>query len=116
MAYMVEEEVSIHSSEDTSVRTSEDSYSTDNSVVKEEYNKRLKRQIDERTNQQKAEIELLQKTLDKNRMEHEKNQFGRVNVFLVASFADWQPIQMHTYFECKTKKTKKWELVEWLEK
>lgn len=113
---MVEEEVSVHSSEDTSVRTSEDSYSTDNSVVLSDYNKRLRLKQEERTDAQKAEQDVLQKTLDKNRLVHEKNVFGRVNVFLVASFTEWQPIQMHTYFECKTKKTKKWELIEWVTK
>jgi len=55
----------------------------------------------------------LLKTLNKNRPNQEVNEVGRKKVYIVASFNDWQPIELNTFYEIKTRKSKGFDPENW---
>jgi hypothetical protein len=56
----------------------------------------------------------LLKTLNKNRPKQEVNEFGRKKIYLVASFHDWQPIELNTLYEIKARKQKNFDAENWI--
>lgn len=64
----------------------------------------------------KEEVDQLQKALDQNRPKVAKNNFGRSNVYLVSSINNWDPIELSTLFEIKTKRKQGSGLDEFLKK
>jgi len=90
----------VDSDEEYSVITSEDDFKTDDEGIKNQYKNReiakTEADISNKPN--------LLKTVNKNRPNQEVNEFGRKKVYMVASFNDWQPIELNTLYEIKTRK------------
>jgi len=76
-AFMIEEEISIDSDEETSVHTSEDSFEVKSDAVRKGYAERVDERVKERTEEQRDRVEKLQRHLDKNRPDKDFNEFGR---------------------------------------
>ena len=58
----------------------------------------------------------IQKSLDNNRPLNMINKFGREQIYIVASFNQWVPIEMQTIWEIRKKKSEKAELDDFIEK
>ena len=54
--------------------------------------------------------------MDKNRPMSQVNEFGRDQVYIVASFNDWFPFTLTTSFEMKKRKSEGIELNKWIAK
>ena len=76
-AFVIEEEISINSDDDPSVITSDDSYMTDDSGVKEEYLDRIEEKKLDMEPEQAKELLNLEKNLEKNRPNQMLNPFFR---------------------------------------
>lgn len=103
--FLVEEEVSVHSSEEIEMETSDDEFSTDNEGVIEGYNAKIKEMEENKPPEQKLRDDMLQQLLDKNVNKH-LNLFGRKQIYVCASFNEWMPIEMQTTAEIKQRKDK----------
>ena len=101
--YNLENEVRIDSDEETSVHTSVDQFSVDDDEVITE----VRHHYD---NNPVVKDEKLEKLLSKNGHAYKENNvklrnaFGRKQVFIVASYNDWIPVEMKTIFEIKMEK------------
>ena len=104
-AFVIEEEISINSDDDPSVVTSDDSYLTDDSGVKEEYLDRIEEKKLDMEPEDAKNLLYLEKNLEKNRPNQMLNLFLRRQTYIIASFNDWTPLEMKTAFEIKSEKT-----------
>lgn len=116
-AFEIEEEISVDSDEEESVFTSEDNFDdTKNDQVIKEYNQRLEDRVKEMAPEEIEKIDVLQKFLDQNRPKNHISIFGRDSVYIVASFNDWQPIELKTIWEIKKTKSEGLEIEKWIQK
>ena len=95
---MIKAEVSIDSDDEASVRTSDDEFKVDDEGVKEQYTEKVTALDRDRPEAEKKRIEKLEGLLAKNDNSATKDVFGRERIFLVASFNDWQPVELKTVF------------------
>jgi len=80
------------------VNTSEDSFETDNEGVIDSFNQRVDQIEENHEKNGSPKSKVLDRLLSQNVTQH-TNIFGRKQVYLVASFNDWVPLEMHTNAE-----------------
>ena len=119
-AFIIEEEISVDSDEEESVKTSEDEFQVDDEGIKGQLHGFVNEQREEHkaeaANPKGGDLARLVQSLKQNEPLGHKNVFGRDEVYLVASFNEWQPIALQTTHEIKTKRSKGADLETWLAK
>ena len=84
--------------------TSDDSFETDDSGVKDGILQREEEKKAEYSPEKAKDLERLEKCLSKNKPTTKLNIFNRRSVYINASFNDWAPIEMKTSYEVRTEK------------
>jgi hypothetical protein len=112
--FVIKAEVSIDSDDEASVRTSDDEFKVDDEGVKEQYTEKVTALDRDRPEAEKKRIEKLEGLLAKNDNSATKDVFGRERIFLVASFNDWQPVELKTVFHIKAQRKHGVDFEEWV--
>lgn len=112
--FIVEEEVSMTSYAESSIHTSDDSFEVDDDIVKD-YHERLDLKVEEMPEHEIERNAVLKELLNKNKQKH-LNLFGRKQIYLMASFNDWFPVEMRTPHEIKQLAAKAAEMEEMTDK
>ena len=110
---MIKAEVSIDSDDEQSVQTSEDEFEVDDEGVKDQYTKKVMDMDQNRSEKEKKQIQKLEALLAKNDNSATKDIFGRDRIFLVASFNDWQPVELKTIFHIKSRRKQGADFEDW---
>ena len=92
--------MSVHSSEEVDMETSDDEFNIDNEGVIDGYNAKVKELAENKDEVQKLRDQTMEQLLEKNVNKH-LNLFGRKQIYVCASFNEWMPVEMQTTMEIK---------------